>query len=232
MRRFILATLPTALSAAALALSGCLAGARHKPDLHRLFAATRAHGGKRPVIFLPGLLGTELANEKTGEVVWPAFFRSSDDELDLPVGPDFLERRDALVPTEAIGETRLLTLLPKAKVFQEFFDAVSRHGGYRLGDMDNPPADGDRDMLYTFAYNWRRDQVESARLLIRRISELKRKLGRPDLRFNIVTVSGGGTLARYAAMLRHRARREARPLRDADPSARTARLRRPPHRAR
>ena len=188
------------ICAAALALSGCLAGARHQPDLQRLFAATRERAGKRPVIFVPGLLGTELANEKTGEVVWPAFFRSSDDELDLPMGPDFLERRDALVPTEAIGETRLLKLLPKVKVFKEFFDAMSIHGGYQLGDMEAPPSGGDRDTLYTFAYDWRRDQVESARLLIRRIDELKRKLGRPDLRFNLVTVSGGGTLARYAAM--------------------------------
>jgi hypothetical protein len=188
------------LCAAALALSGCLAGARRQPDLHKLFAVTRSREGKRPVIFVPGLLGTELANEKTGEVVWPAFFRSSDDELDLPLGPDFLERRDALVPTEAIGETRLLKLLPKVKVFQEFFEAMSRYGGYRLADMDDPPPSGDRDTLYTFAYDWRRDQVESARLLIRRIEELKRKLGHPGLRFNIVTVSGGGTLARYAAM--------------------------------
>jgi hypothetical protein len=190
----------TLLCVSALALTGCLAGARRQPDLHSLFASTHARAGKRPVIFVPGLLGTELANEKTGEVVWPAFFRSSDDELDLPLGPDFLERRDALVPTEVIGETRLLKLLPKVKVFQEFFESMSRHGGYRLGDIDDPPAGGDRDTLYTFAYDWRRDQVESARLLIRRMAELKRKLGRPDLRFNIVTCSGGGTLARYAAM--------------------------------
>lgn len=188
------------LSAAALTLSGCLAGARRQPDLRGLFSATRAIQGKRPVIFVPGLLGTELANEKTGEVVWPAFFRSSDDELDLPVGPDFLERRDALVPTEAIGETRLLKLLPKVKVFKEFFDAMTVHGGYQLGDMNDPPPGGDRDTLYSFAYDWRRDQIVSARLLIQRIEKLKLKLGRPDLRFNIVTVSGGGTLARYAAM--------------------------------
>jgi hypothetical protein len=188
------------LCVAALSLSGCLAGARRQPDLRGLFSATRTLRGKRPVIFVPGLLGTELANKKTGEVVWPAFFRSSDDELDLPMSPDFLERRDGLVPTEAIGETRLLKLLPKIKVFSEFFEAMTVHGGYQLGDMDNPPPGGDRDTLYCFAYDWRRDQVESARLLIRRIDGLKRKLGHPDLRFNVVTVSGGGTMARYAAM--------------------------------
>lgn len=58
----------------------------------RAFAAARSSKGKRPVIFVPGLLGSKLVNERTREVVWPAFFRSSDDELELPIGPDFLEK--------------------------------------------------------------------------------------------------------------------------------------------
>lgn len=166
----------------------------------RAFASTRGSKGKRPVIFVPGLLGSKLVNERTGEVVWPAFFRSSDDELDLPIGPDFLEKKDSIIPTVAIDKVRVLKLWPKVNVFHKFFQVLKEFGGYQEGDWEAPPVDGDRDTFYAFGYDWRRDQVESARLLIRRIEGLKQKLNRPDLRFNIITVSGGGPLARYAAM--------------------------------
>jgi hypothetical protein len=182
----------------ALITSGCLGGAKPSPDLERVFAEARNSKGKRPVIFVPGLLGSKLVNERTGEVVWPAFFRSSDDELDLPIGPDFLTRKDSLVATSAIDKARVLKLWPKVNVFHKLFQALREYGGYQEGDWDRPPVYGDRDTFYAFSYDWRRDQVESTRLLIRRIPELKLKLNRPDLRFNIVTVSGGGTLARYA----------------------------------
>jgi hypothetical protein len=180
--------------------SGCFDGAASVPDLERLFAGARSSSGKRPIIFVPGLLGSKLVNERTGEVVWPAFFRSDDDELDLPVGPDFLSRRDSLIATGAIDRARIFKLWPKVNVFHELFNALRQYGGYQEGDWDQPPANGDRDTFYAFTYDWRRDQVESAQLLVRRIQQLKLKLNRPDLRFNIITVSGGGTIARYAAM--------------------------------
>ena len=180
--------------------SGCLGGAKPSPDLQRAFAQARNQKGKRPIIFVPGLLGSQLVNERTRQVVWPAFFRSSDDELDLPIGPDFLTRKDSLIATEAIDKARVFKLWPKVSVFHEMFKALSDYGGYQEGNWNEPPVNGDRDTYYAFSYDWRRDQVESAQLLIHRIQELKRKLNRPDLRFNIITVSGGATVARYAAM--------------------------------
>ncbi len=58
----------------------------------------------------------------------------------------------------------------------------------------------DRDTYYTFVYDWRRDNVQMAQQLIQRMASLKRKLNKPDLRFNVVAVSMGGLIARYAAM--------------------------------
>jgi len=193
-------TWPTLICLIALMTSGCFSGANSVPDLEQLFAPARSTKGKRPIIFVPGLLGSKLVNERTGEVVWPAFFRSSKDELDLPIGPDFLNQKDSLVATEAIDKAKIFKLWPKVNVFHNLFQALSQYGGYREGSWSDPPADGYQDTFYTFYYDWRRDQVESARLLIQRIRELKQKLNRPDLRFNIITVSGGGTVSRYAAM--------------------------------
>lgn len=184
----------------ALLTSGCLGGARPSPDLLKVFAQARTQKGKRPVIFVPGLLGSQLENSQTGQVVWPAFFRSSDDELDLPIGPDFLTRRDSLIATKAIDKARIFKFWPKVNVFHGLFEALHEYGGYQPGEWENPPINGDRDTFYVFSYDWRRDQVESAQLLVRRMQELKHKLNRRDLRFNVITVSGGATVARYAAM--------------------------------
>ena len=41
--------------------------------------------GRTPVIIIPGLTGSELVNEKTGEVVWFKAPRSKDDDLRLPI---------------------------------------------------------------------------------------------------------------------------------------------------
>jgi pimeloyl-ACP methyl ester carboxylesterase len=177
--------------------AGC--GAHRKPNMGRIFAAARQQTGKRPVIVIPGILGTELVNSETGEKVWPSIFRSSDDGLELPLGADLLSNRDKLVPKNIITTLRLSRLVPEVYIYHDLLGALKKYGGYREGDWDAPTADGDRDTFYVFAYDWRRDNVETARLLIRRIEELKRKLGRADLRFNIIAHSMGGLIARYAA---------------------------------
>ncbi|HEX8177024.1 MAG TPA: hypothetical protein VF543_18175 [Pyrinomonadaceae bacterium] len=184
------------LTALAPFLSGC---AHRKPNLERIFAAAREQTGKRPVIIIPGILGTELVNSETGEKVWPSIFRSSNDGLELPMQGDIAGSSDKLVPKKIVTTLRLSRLVPEVYIYHNLLGALKNYGGYREGDWDNPGANGDRDTFYVFAYDWRRDNVETARLLIRRIEELKRRLGRADLRFNIIAHSMGGLIARYAA---------------------------------
>ncbi|MBD0373226.1 MAG: hypothetical protein ICV60_20475 [Pyrinomonadaceae bacterium] len=190
----LLVSLFTALSPF---LSGC--GAHRKPNLERIFAAARQQTGKRPVIVIPGILGTELVNSETGEKVWPSIFRSSNDGLELPLGANLAANRDKLVPKNIVTTLRLSRLVPEVYIYHDLLGALKKYGGYREGDWENPATDGDRDTFYVFAYDWRRDNVETARLLVRRIAELKRRLGRADLRFNIIAHSMGGLIARYAA---------------------------------
>src|SRR5918911_1525617 len=167
-----------------LFLSAC--GPRRTPDLARIFAATRARTGKPPIIVIPGILGSRLVNRKTGEVVWPSAFRSDTDGLALPLSPDLAATRDDLVPERIVETAKLARLAPEVYIYHELLEALRTHGG-------------DRDTFYVFAYDWRRDNVESARALVRRIEALKAKLGRPDLRFNVIAHSMGGLIARYAA---------------------------------
>jgi pimeloyl-ACP methyl ester carboxylesterase len=179
---------------------GVCCGPPPTPDLERIFAAARAHKGKRPVVVIPGILGSRIVNRRTGEVVWPSAFRSRGDDLRLPVTPDLEADRDDLVAARIVETAKLAKLAPEIYVYQRLLRALEDYGGYREGDLDNPPEGGDQDTFYVFPYDWRRDNVESARLLVRRLQALKLRLGRPDLRFNIVAHSMGGLVARYAAM--------------------------------
>ena len=178
--------------------AGC--GARRTPDLGRVFAGARLTKGKRPVIVIPGVLGSSIVNRRTGEVVWPSAFRSDVDGLSLPTTPDLESNRDELVAARIVEAARLAKLAPEVYVYHHLLRALEDYGGYREGDWANPPEGGDSDTFYVFAYDWRRDNVETARLLVRQVEALKLKLGRPDLRFNVVAHSMGGLVARYAAM--------------------------------
>lgn len=184
----------------ALATSSLSCGARRTPNLARIFESARARRGKRPLIVIPGILGSQIINRRTGEVVWPSVFRSDVDGLSLPTTPDLQSNRDGLEASKIVDVAKLAKLAPEVYVYHYLLRALTDFGGYREGDWENPPEGGDRDTFYVFAYDWRRDNVESARLLARRVEALKLKLGRPDLRFNIVAHSMGGLVARYAAM--------------------------------
>jgi pimeloyl-ACP methyl ester carboxylesterase len=177
--------------------AGCIS-ARRNPDLARIFAEARTSTGKRPVIVIPGMLGSELINPKTGEKVWPTPFRTS--EEGFPMNPDLSQNRDELVPGNIVETVKLARILPEVYVYRDLLEALQSYVGYRRGDWLNPTIDGDKDTFYVFAYDWRKDNVGNARELIRSVAGLKEKLGRPDLRFNVVAHSMGGLIARYAAM--------------------------------
>ena len=72
--------------------SGCIS-ARKTPNLEQIFATARASTGKRPVVVIPGILGSELINPKTGEKVWPSAFRTSQEGL--PISPNLEANHDA-----------------------------------------------------------------------------------------------------------------------------------------
>jgi pimeloyl-ACP methyl ester carboxylesterase len=114
--------------------------------------------------------------------------------------PDLQSNRDDLVAGKIVDTVRLGRILPEVYVYHDLLEALKRYAGYREGDWANPTSDGYQDTFYVYSYDWRLDNVENARQLIRRIATLKQKLQRPDLRFNILAHSMGGLLARYAAM--------------------------------
>ena len=156
--------------------------------------------GKPPVIIIPGLIGSELVNKETDEVVWFDLQRSKTDDLRLPISADLDKNRDNLVPRDILRNIKYLKFLPETEIYQKLASSLEIPGDYTEGKWDAPGENGFQDTYYVFPYDWRRDNVENARILNRRMAELKAKLKRPDLKFNIVAHSMGGLIARYAAM--------------------------------
>ncbi len=174
-----------------------------KPNLPRIYnqPASPRPAKKNPVIVIPGVLGSRLVNRKTNEVAWPKFTGTNSQQLALPItSTNFAENQDDLIATEIIDRARFFQLAPEIGFYDSLLTALEQSGGYRHGSFDNPPSDGDHNIYYVFAYDWRRDNIESARLLMQKISKLKQQLNRPDLQFDIVAHSMGGLIARYVAM--------------------------------
>jgi pimeloyl-ACP methyl ester carboxylesterase len=181
--------------------SGCALRSKPKaqPDLAHIFRPAMELTGKTPIIVIPGMLGSRLENQRTGEKVWPRA-HPEEAELSLPTSPDLKKNRDDVVATEVVETAKLGFPIPEIKVYEDLTATLADHAGYKRGSIDDPPPGGDRDTFYLFSYDWRRDNAETARLLSKKIARLKQKLRRPDLRFNLIAHSMGGLVARYYLM--------------------------------
>jgi pimeloyl-ACP methyl ester carboxylesterase len=152
--------------------------------------------GKPPVIIIPGVTGSQLVNPLTGRTVWFSVRRDKEDDLRLPITSTTLSaNRDSLKATDIIRKVEL-PVLPDVEVYQSLIDALIAKG-YTEATWDKPKA---ADVFYVFAYDWRRDNVESARLLTERMTAAKGYLKQPGLKFDILAHSMGGLISRYAAM--------------------------------
>ncbi len=182
---------------------GCTILKSGKPNLPRIYNASDLPRptGKRPVIVIPGTLGSRLVNQKTNEVAWPRFVISENAGLALPItSANFTENRDDLIATEIIDRAKFFKLSPEIGFYDSLLTSLEQAGGYKHGKWEEPAADGDRDTYYVFAYDWRRDIVENAQNLTSKINKLKQKLNQSNLKFDVVAHSMGGLIARYAVM--------------------------------
>ncbi len=162
-----------------------------------LASASAQTTGKPPIIIIPGISGSELVNPATGKAVWFSVRRDKDDDLRLPMTSPILSRnRDSLQPKDIIRAVEVLPILPDIEVYQTLIDALKERG-YTEATWNNPKA---TDVFYVFPYDWRRDNVETAQLLMQRMTAAKRRLRTPNLKFDILAHSMGGLVARYAAM--------------------------------
>lgn len=173
------------------------------PDLKRLYEtrplarSTEATPGatQPPVILVHGAFGARLRDTATGKEVWPGGLGSllfhDYLEVALPIDPQTLQPAPSRIEAYAITD--------KA-AGQDFYGAIIRTlkeaGGYIPGTISTPVTDG-RRRYYIFFYDWRKDNVQTARKLDALIEQIRKDHEIPDLRVDIVAHSMGGLVTRY-----------------------------------
>lgn len=173
---------------------------------------TPASSESGPVIFIPGFMGSRLDDARDGKrngkrewgklVLLPRRsalaiqFSPDEDGLALPIDhpEDFRLDRDRLVAAGIIDRYTLIPGLVHVNVYAGIVSALRKRCVHLPGD---PAACTPDTSVYEFAYDWRRDNVENAQLLARRIAELQLASGNPAQKVTLIAHSMGGLIALY-----------------------------------
>ncbi len=165
------------------------------PDLSRLYASGMEEARTPPVILVPGTLGSRLFDKQKRTEIWPGstlhLLAGSKQDLALPFDPLTLQPVDDSLEASGLFEEALNS---------DFYGAILRTlqqaGGFVPGKL-GMPADPRVRRYYVFAYDWRQDNVTSAKRLDALIEQLRRDYDDPSLKVNVIAHSMGGLITRY-----------------------------------
>lgn len=171
---------------ALLLVSACATTAREP-----VLPALREARDRPIVVMVPGISGTTLRDKATGEIVWGdfrSFFlpRDGGRRLVLPMGGE-----DNLEPGPPIMEIKA------GPYKKEVYGTVARlmeRNGYERGELTSP---GRSSNFFFFDYDWRRDNIDSARLLARQLARLGSLRGGRPTRVALICQSNAGYICRY-----------------------------------
>ncbi len=193
------------------------------PDLGNLYneLAMQEDPYRNPVIVIPGLLGSKLVDHDTGEMVWGTFGLGQVDpntptgarQFALPMekGKKLEELRDNVKPAGALDRV-VINFLGIPLELNAYYNILQTLGvgGYRdeeLGLAGAVDYGEDHYTCFQFAYDWRRDIVESARQLdhfiktraqyVQKETEKRFGVKMVKVKFDLVAHSMGGLVARY-----------------------------------
>ncbi len=205
-----------------LLLIGCAANTRI-PNFAELYnrSAQYKETPRNPIILIPGILGSRLIKSETGRVVWGSFSggyanpKNPEDArliaLPMQEGTSLNQLTDSVVSNGTLDriKVKLFGLPIEMSVYIDILAALGI-GGYRdeqLGKEGVVDYGDDHFTCFQFDYDWRRDNVENTIrfhefLLEKRAyvqTELENRYGikNYDVKFDVITHSMGGLLARY-----------------------------------
>ena len=181
-----------ATGTAALALARAASPRKRVLD-HRLIRPP-AHGADiPPVVVVPGIMGSGLLRPD-GTRVWLNVRNAVGQyKLSLPLVLPLSDCCDDLKPGALLGTDEIV---PRLFGFTEYYDLLEMLAA--VGFKPASPGNGAQGMIqHVFAYDWRRDLVQSARKLEETLDALADQRGDPDTAFNVVGHSMGGLIARY-----------------------------------
>lgn len=195
------------------------------PDLGNLYteAAKQSHLYANPVIVIPGILGSKLIDSNTGRIVWGAFVKdyANPEKADgarliafpMEKGVPLSDLKDGVVSDGALDKVKVsfFGIPVELNAYIRILLTLGAGGYYDESlykDAQDYEIDYGKDHFtcFQFDYDWRRDNVETARLLHEFILEKKEYVERKrkelygiekEVKFDIVAHSMGGLVARY-----------------------------------
>ncbi len=206
----------------ALLQTGCIWRRLKGPDLAEIYNQTAQyqHVERNPVIVIPGVMGSNLADDR-GRVVWGTFGGKNADPtkpegarlvaLPMREGANLRELTDEVRPNGVLDRVKV-TFLGLPFHLGAYFHILKMlgAGGYRDEELGLAGAIDYGDNHFTcfqFAYDWRRDLSETAadlatfieekREYVRTEREKRYGVSDRDIKFDIVAHSMGGLLTRY-----------------------------------
>jgi hypothetical protein len=120
--------------------------------------AFEALAQRRPLIFIPGILGSRLARASNDSELWPL----ATSHVGLTLDPDDPARIEDIVPTGTIRSVTAFGIT--SQFYGPLLDSLVS-AGYQI--------DGDARDLFVFAYDWRKSNAENAINLRNRIESVR-----------------------------------------------------------
>lgn len=197
-------------------LSGCKIH-DHQANLGAIYdqAAQRDEVDRNPIIVIPGILGSKLVHQASGDSVWGIIGgkRGNNVTGHLPIpmrkGLPLSAIEDGVVPDGVLDRIVVKLGAPiSVKEYAQLLAALGV-GGYRdesLGEAGAIDYGNKHYTCFQFSYDWRRSSAENAAKLDQFIQEKRRyvaaerrkRYGRSGkVKFDIVAHSMGGLVARY-----------------------------------
>jgi len=202
--------------------SGCVSVTKF-PDIGEIYnkSAQYHYVDRNPVILIPGIMGSKLVDQKTGQIVWGAFGGGSvnPDEprgarliaLPMKEGFSLKDLKDQVIPKGVLEQVKVkLWGLPVN--LRAYIDILRTLGAGNYYDQQFAQATGlyygkGHYTCFQFDYDWRRDISENAErlhefLITKRAyvqQQIEKEFGvkNYDVKFDLVAHSMGGLLARY-----------------------------------
>src|ERR1044071_3288498 len=177
---------------AGMVLLNVLGGRRRLVDPRLIRRAGLADGDDvPPAVIIPGIMGSGLARPDETRVWLNLRNAVGQYNLSLPFVLPLSESRDDLRPGSLLGTEHRL---PRMFGFTEYYDLLEL---LEAAGFEPARKTGGRGLVHhVFAFDWRRDLVESVRRLDETLDTLAEARGNRDTRFNLVGHSMGGLIVR------------------------------------
>jgi pimeloyl-ACP methyl ester carboxylesterase len=167
-----------------------------KPDLAQLYNTSHiSYDRSPPVILIHGIMGSKLRDKNNLKEFWFGSLKnlifSNYIDVGLQINPETLEPIDTNLEPFDIADKAAGT-----DYYYAVIQTLQKYGGYTLTPVEQEVRDFSR-RLYVFTYDWRQDNVKSAKKLNEFINQIKRNHNDPQLKVDLVAHSMGGLISRY-----------------------------------